>query len=356
MVEAALLNIFNSQSLIATKASRIVLAASSDGKNRPVLEFGLRRGQELGGFSATRACFIGGMAGTSNVAAAQHYDIPVSGTMAHSFIMSYEDEIDAYKAYLRASQGNTTLLVDTYETSQGIKNAIKASQETNIPLQGIRIDSGDLAYWGKEARKILDDAGFNHTKIIASNDLDEYSIKKLVEQGTPYDIFAAGTKVVTAYDNPALGGVFKTKQYAGRPVIKVAEGKTTIPNKTNVLRVIRGGKYGSDIIQSTTADVIAEGKLTTDIKSFIIGSNSAQAMCFAKGEEAYTLLKPLMRNGKFVKSVEKDLKVLQAKAKDNLQKLDNKYKKIKNSTVYQVGLENSVYTLQQNLIKLHQGR
>ncbi|MBR2922375.1 MAG: nicotinate phosphoribosyltransferase [Alphaproteobacteria bacterium] len=356
MVEAALLNIFNSQSLIATKASRIVLAASSDGKNRPVLEFGLRRGQELGGFSSTRACFIGGMAGTSNVAAAQHYDIPVSGTMAHSFIMSYEDEIDAYKAYLRASQGNTTLLVDTYETSQGIKNAIKASQETNIPLQGIRIDSGDLAYWGKEARKILDDAGFNHTKIIASNDLDEYSIKKLVEQGTPYDIFAAGTKVVTAYDNPALGGVFKTKQYAGRPVIKVAEGKTTIPNKTNVLRVIRGGKYGSDIIQSTTADVIAEGKLTTDIKSFIIGSNSAQAMCFAKGEEAYTLLKPLMRNGKFVKSVEKDLKVLQAKAKDNLQKLDNKYKKIKNSTVYQVGIENSVYTLQQNLIKLHQGR
>ena len=158
----------------------------------------------------------------------------------------------------------------------------------------------------------------------------DQEIKKLVEQGTPYDIFAAGTKVVTAYDNPALGGVFKTKQYAGRPVIKVAEGKTTIPNKTNVLRVIRGGKYGSDIIQSTTADVIAEGKLTTDIKSFIIGSNSAQAMCFAKGEEAYTLLKPLMRNGKFVKSVEKDLKVLQAKAKDNLQKLDNKYKKIKN--------------------------
>lgn len=356
VVEAALLNIFNSQSLIATKASRIVQAAGIDGVNRPVLEFGVRRGQELGGFTATRACYIGGMTGTSNVAAAQYYDIPVSGTMAHSFIMSYEDETDAYKAYLKASAGNTTLLVDTYETRQGIKNAIKASEETDIPLQGIRIDSGDLAFWSKEARKILDDAGFTDTKIIGSNDLDEYSIAKLVEQKAPYDIFAAGTKAVTAYDNPALGGVFKTKQYAGRPVIKVAEGKTTIPGKTNVVRVIKDGKYAGDIIQSADRNIIADGKLTTDVKSHILGSNGSQILHFRNGEEAYTLLRPLMRNGKFVKTVEKDLKVLQVKAKNNLQKLDDKHKDFTNPQTYQVGIENSVYTLQQNLIKLHQGR
>ena len=356
VVEAALLNIFNSQSLIATKASRIVQAAQSDGVERPVLEFGVRRGQELGGFSATRACYIGGMSGTSNVAAAQYYDIPVSGTMAHSYIMSYEDETDAFKAYLKASTGNTTLLVDTYDTYQGVKNAIKASQETYIDLQGIRIDSGDLAFWSKEARKILDDAGFESTKIIGSNDLDEYSIAKLVEQGAPYDIFAAGTKAVTAYDNPALGGVFKTKQYLSRPVIKVAEGKTTIPGKTDVLRIIKNGKFVGDIIKNADTSIITNGKLKQDIQSHIAMAEGAKVLHFDKDEEAYTLLKPLMRNGKIVNQPEKDLRVIQAKAKANLQKLDDKHKDFANPQTYPVGLENSVYTLQQNLIKLHQGR
>ena len=356
MVEAALLNIFNSQSLIATRASRIVQAASSDGKNRPVLEFGLRRCQELGGFSSTRACFIGGMVGTSNVAAAQHYDIPVSGTMAHSFIMSYEDETDAYKAYLRASKGNTTLLVDTYETRQGVKNAIKASQETNIPLQGIRIDSGDLAYWSKEARHILDEAGFTHTKIVGSNDLDEYSIEKLVEQGAPYDIFAAGTKAVTAYDNPALGGVFKTKQYLGKPVIKIAEGKTTIPNKTNVTRIVRNGKYAGDIIQNASDEIVIDGKLNNNVRAYTLGVNGQEVVQYAKGEEAYTLLKPLMRNGKFVTKPQTDLRVIQAKAKANLQKLDKTHKMFNDSKVYNVALEQSPYNLQQHLIKAHTGR
>ena len=356
MVEAALLNIFNSQSLIATKASRIVQAASSDGKFRPVLEFGVRRGQELGGFSATRACFIGGMVGTSNVAAAQHYDIPVSGTMAHSFIMSYEDESDAYKAYLKASKGNTTLLVDTYETHQGVKNAIKASQETNIPLQGIRIDSGDLAYWSKEARRILDEAGFEHTKIIGSNDLDEYSIAKLVEQGAPYDIFAAGTKAVTAYDNPALGGVFKTKQYQGRDVIKVAEGKTTIPGKTNIIRVIRDGKYAGDIIQNAKDTIVIDGKLNNNVSGYILSKEGVKPVQYAKGEEAYILLKPLMRDGKIISQPQKDLRIIQAKAKANLQKLDNEHKSLHDSKSYSVALEQTPYNTQLQLIKAHTGR
>lgn len=355
IVEAALLNIFNSQSLIATKASRMVYAAGLDNKQRPVLEFGLRRGQELGGFTSTRACYIGGMSGTSNVAAAQYYNIPSSGTMAHSFIMSYEDETDAFKAFLKANPGNSTLLVDTYDTRQGIRNAIEASKTTAIPLQGIRIDSGDLAYWGKEGRKILDDAQFSNTKLIASNDLDEHIIENLVMvQKAPYDIFAAGTKVVTAYDNPALGGVFKTKQYQGRPVIKIAEGKTTIPGKTNVIRIMRENKYAGDIIQQSTDDIVSNGQLNRTITSHTLNNREGKSMQFKQGENAYTLLKPLMIDGKFVSHPEKDLNVLQSRAKDNLNKLDDCYKRLSNPHIYKVGLENNVYNLQQHLIKQHQ--
>ena len=224
--------------------------------------------------------------------------------------------------------------VDTYN-----KLCVNKSTKIHMPKRNLDEDDEIVAF-----------------SIEETNDLDEYSIEKLVKNGAPYDIFAAGTKAVTAYDNPALGGVFKTKQYAGRPVIKVAEGKTTIPNKTNVLRIIKDGKYAGDIIQPANANIVVDGRLATDVKSYIVGSNPAKTLCFSKGEKAYTLLKPLMRNGKFVKDVEKDLRVLQAKAKANLLKLDNKHKEFENSTIYQVGLENSVYSLQQNLIKLYQGR
>ena len=173
LAEAALLNIFNAQSLIATKASRMAYAANLDGKKRPLLEFGVRRGHELGGFSETRATFIGGAAGTSNKAAAKYYGIRASGTMAHSFGMSYEQEVDAFKAFMRGNPHNTTLLVDTYDTREGIKNAIRAAKETGIKLMGIRIDSGDLAYWGNEARRLLCEAGMPDVRLVASNDLDE---------------------------------------------------------------------------------------------------------------------------------------------------------------------------------------
>ena len=205
LAEAALLNIFNAQSLIATKASRMAYAANLDGKKRPLLEFGVRRGHELGGFSETRAAFIGGAAGTSNKAAAKHYGIRAAGTMAHSFVMSYEREVDAFKAFMRGNPHNTTLLVDTYDTREGIKNAIRAAKETGIKLMGIRIDSGDLAYWGNEARRLLCEAEMPDVRLAASNDLDEYLIENLIMvQKAPYDIFAAGTKLVTAYDTPAL--------------------------------------------------------------------------------------------------------------------------------------------------------
>ena len=356
LVEAALLNIFNSQSLIATKASRMAYAANLDGKQRPLLEFGLRRAQELGCFSQTRASFIGGACGTSNVAAAKHYDIPTLGTMAHSFIMSYENELDAFKAYMKASEGNTILLVDTYDTREGIKNAIKASKETDIELMGIRIDSGDLAYWSKEARQIFDEAGFNKTKIVASNDLDEHLIENLIMvQKAPYDTFAAGTKLVTAYDTPALGGVFKTKQYKGIPKIKVAEGKTTIPGETDVIRITRDNKYVGDVIcQSNDVNTVQNGVLTKNITSYLLGSQTSSKMTFKSGEDAYTLLKPLMINGKIANYPEQNLHILQKRAKENLSKLDDAHKRLSNPHLYSVGLDSSLYALQQNLVKEHQ--
>ena len=365
MIEAALLNVFNSQSLIATKASRMAIASEVDGVKRPLLEFGVRRGQELGGFSATRASFIGGATGTSNVAAAKHYGIPASGTMAHSFIMSYENELDAFKAYMKASVGNTILLVDTYDTREGIKNAIRAAKETGIKLMGMRIDSGDLAYWAIEAKKIIeeeklkggDTSLFEDAKLVASNDLDEYAIENLIAvQKAPYDIMAAGTKLVTAYDTPALGGVFKTKKYNGEPKIKIAEGKTTIPGDTNVVRIIRNGKFEGDIICKADDNMITDGVLNRNVTSYKLGSQNNARITFNKGEEARVLLETLMIDGEFVYTPENDLNVIQKYGKENLAKLDNSHKRLSNPHIYGVGLDANLYNIQQDLIKAHAGR
>ena len=348
LIEAALLNIFNSQSLIATKTSRMACACCLDGKQRPLLEFGLRRGQELGGFSATRAAFIGGAAATSNTAAAKHYGIPASGTMAHSFVMSYENELDAFKAFMRTTPGNTTLLVDTYDTRVGIQNAIQAAKETGIPLMGMRIDSGDLAYWAKIARQLIDAEGNNP---LFSD------VNLLVVQKAPYDVLAAGTKLVTAYDTPALGGVFKTKQYLNSPRIKIAEGKTTVPGATNVLRIVRQGKYEGDIIyKATDTNFISHGKLARDVTSYTLNSLNGTFVKFKAGETAYSLLQPVVKNGKIIQKPELDLYKLRQRAQDNLNKLDCSYRRLANSHIYGVGLEKSLFDLQHHLIQEHVGR
>jgi len=359
LVEAALLNIFNSQSLIATKASRMVYASSIDGKKRPLLEFGLRRCQELGCFSATRAAFIGGVDATSNIAAAKHYHIPSSGTMAHSFVMSYENELDAFKSFMKYNPKNTTLLVDTYNTKKGIENAIKAAIETNIPLMGMRFDSGDLAYYATEARKMLKQAPhqelFKETKLIASNDLDEHIIENLIAvQKAPYDVFAAGTKLVTAYDTPALGCVFKTKSYKRTPQIKVAEGKTTIPGATNVIRITRNNLFDGDIIcRKEDTKLIKNGKLTSKIISYNLGDLKGKKRIFEKGETAEYLLTEIMKNGKLVHKPETNLYNIQKRAKEELSHLDESYKRLVNSHIYGVGLETNLYDLREKLIKKH---
>ena len=358
LVEAALLNILNSQNTVATKAARAVYAAQSDGIKRPVMEFGLRRAMEQGGLSPTRAAFVGGCVATSNVAAAQTYHIPPVGTMAHSWIMSFENEVDAFKTYLQTYPYDGILLPDTYETRQGILNAIKASKETKIPLKGIRLDSGDLAYWSKQARKLLDDAGMKQTKIITSNDLDEYIIEDLIKvQKAPIDSFALGTKLVRADDMPALGCVYKTKNYEGKDKIKVAGDKTTIPGKTNVIRLLQDGKYNGDVVVSQDEDYLQNGVLVKPLVSYHLQDKTQAPRRFAAGTSAQFLLQDVVQKGQVdEKHKNRPLTEIQQVTMRNLQALPEEYKRLRNPHRYGVGMNAPLYQKQQALIQHYQNQ
>lgn len=209
LVETALLNLVNFSTLITTKTARIVAAAQGD----PVIEFGLRRAQGIdGGLTASRAAYVGGANGTSNVWAGRFYGIPVKGTHAHSWVMVYGDELAAFRAYAEALPGNCIFLVDTYDTLEGVRHAIQVGRELReqgYEMNGIRLDSGDLAELSIQARRLLDEAGFPDAAIVAGNDLDEYRIADLKKQGARISVWGIGTRLVTAYDQPALGGVYK---------------------------------------------------------------------------------------------------------------------------------------------------
>lgn len=244
LIETALLNIVNYQTLIATKASRIKQVAG----DQPVSEFGTRRAHEFdAAIWGTRAAFIGGFSSTSNVRAGKRFGLPVSGTHAHSFVQAYRDEYVAFHKYAKRHH-ECIFLVDTYDTlKSGVPTAIKVAKELgdNINFAGIRLDSGDLAYLSKEARKLLDEAGFADAKIFASNDLDEYTIMSLKAQGAKIDAWGVGTKAITAFDQPALGAVYKMvsiEDDKGEMVdtIKVSSSpeKVTTPGLKKVYRII----------------------------------------------------------------------------------------------------------------------
>ena len=260
--ETALLNIINFQTLIATKAARVCLAAKGD----PVVEFGLRRAQGVdGALSASRAAYIGGCSATSNVLAGKLYDIPVKGTHAHSWVMSFPGELEAFEAYARAMPNNCVFLVDTYNTLEGVRNAVKIGKqlrERGHEMNGIRLDSGDLAYLSVEARKILDEAGFTKANIVASNDLDETIIASLKEQGAAINIWGVGTNLVTAFDQPALGGVYKLGAIrepgaAWQYKIKLSEQivKVSNPGIQQVRRFQSNGEYVGDAIYDISQKV-----------------------------------------------------------------------------------------------------
>jgi nicotinate phosphoribosyltransferase len=209
LVETTLLNLLNFSTLVATKAARVCRAAGG----QPVLEFGLRRAQGIdGGLAASRAAFIGGCAATSNVLAGVLFDIPVKGTHAHSWVMAFPDEQQAFQAYAAAQPHNCVLLVDTYQTRTGVRHAIEVAgqlRQRGQRLLGIRLDSGDLVTLSRQARTLLDEAGLPDVAIVASGDLDEHEIARLRREGATIDVWGVGTRLVTAYDQPALGGVYK---------------------------------------------------------------------------------------------------------------------------------------------------
>ena len=268
LIETAILNIINHQSLIATKAARVCYAA----KGEPVMEFGLRRAQgpDAGVYGA-RAAVIGGCIGTSNVLAAQKFDMPALGTHAHSWIMSFEDELTAFRKYAELYPNNTTLLVDTYDTLRsGVPHAIQVFKELKeagkMPLSyGIRLDSGDLAYLSKKARVMLDKAGFEDATICASSDLDESLINSLKTQGATINVWGVGTNLITSKDCPSFGGVYKLaaieRDGVVTPKIKLSENteKITNPGNKRLYRIYdkTSGKIKADLI-ALVDDVISE--------------------------------------------------------------------------------------------------
>jgi nicotinate phosphoribosyltransferase len=255
LLETPLLNLINFQTLIATKAARLRLAAGED----PILEFGLRRAQGIdGGLAAARAAYAGGCDATSNLLAGKVYGIPVKGTHAHSWVLSFDSELEAFETYAAALPNNCVFLVDTYDSLQGVRHAVEVGRklrEGGHEMVGVRLDSGDFAWLSREARRILDEGGFPRAQILASNDLDETLIADLKRQGAAIGVWGVGTRLVTAFGDPALGGVYKLTavREAGGPWedrVKVSEqsAKTTNPGILQVRRFRRKSEFVGDLI------------------------------------------------------------------------------------------------------------
>lgn len=331
IVETMLLNILNFQSLIATKAARMRSVAG----DRILSEFGLRRSQGLGGYHATRATFVGGFNSTSNVKAALDFGIPVVGTMAHSFIQSFDDELSAFREFAVHRPENCVLLVDTYDTlKSGLPNAItvaKEMQQRSHRLSGIRLDSGDLAYLSIQARKMLDAAGLQDVTITVSNQLDEWTIKSLLDQHAPIDVFGVGTSLVTAPPDAAMDGVYKLAFSDGKPRIKLSENlkKITLPDKKQVYRMRNdAGKFtGADVItlHDEKSPMIMYHPLEPD-KSLSL-----------KGMMQEALLAKVMEKGKILPDHPSLLETA-AYCQQRLKMLPDEHKRFYNPHVYKIGI------------------
>jgi len=350
LLETPLLNLVNFQTLITTKAARMWLAAEGD----PILEFGLRRAQGVdGGVSASRAAYIGGCSSTSNVLAGKLYDIPVSGTHAHSWIMSYDNELESFQAYGKSYPDNSIFLVDTYDSIKGVRNAIEAAKklrEQGSEMAGIRLDSGDLAYLSKQTRKMLDENGFHNAKIVASNDLDEHLIKSLKIQGAKIDLWGIGTKLATGYDQPALGGVYKLSAIQDEngkweQKIKLSEqvAKINNPGKLQVKRFFNNGELQADMIFNEWDH---ENQNFTIIDPM---DPTRRKKLNLNQFEARDLLVPIYREGQQVYQ-NPDINTIKTKVQEGLAQLHDGIKRFVNPHVYPVGLEEKLYNLKMELV------
>lgn len=349
LLETALLNIINFQSLIATKASRVCLATGGE----PVLEFGLRRAQGIdGALAASRAAYVGGCSATSNVLAGKLFGIPVRGTHAHSWVMSFDSELEAFDAYAQAMPNNCVFLVDTYGTLNGVAHAIEVGRrlrDRGYRMIGIRLDSGDLAYLSIEARKMLDAAGFADARIVASNDLDEYTIKSLKEQDAAIAIWGVGTHLVTGYDQPALGGVYKLS--AIRPAggewkdrVKVSDQaiKTTTPGIQQVRRYQLGDEFIGDMVFDERAGIRQERLIVDPV-------DPTRHKAIPVEATHQDLLVPVMRNGQTIYN-SPSLEQIRDRTKRQLGGLHRGIKRFMNPHEYPAGLEKGLHDLKMKLI------
>lgn len=353
IVETALLTFINFQTLVATKAARICQITGKE----PVLEFGLRRAQGVdGALAASRAAFIGGCAATSNVLAGQLFGIPVKGTHAHSWVMSFDGESEAFEAYADALPNNCVLLVDTYDTLDGVRRAAEvglALQAKGHKFIGIRLDSGDLAYLSIEARRILDEAGLPEATIFASNDLDEHVIASLKAQGAKITVWGVGTRLVTAYDQPALGGVYKLgavreKGEGWSYKLKVSDQpeKVSIPGILQVRRFRSGAEFIGDMIFNADAPPAPGSAILVD------PNHTTRRKRIPDNAQAEDLLVPIFRAGRQVYA-EPTLNEIQARARQQLEQLHAGVKRLLNPHLYPVGLEPGLFDLRMKLVLDH---
>lgn len=350
LIETAVLNAVNFQTLVATKASRVCGAAQGD----PVIEFGLRRAQGPdGGVSASRAAYVGGCVGTSNTLAGRLCGIPVSGTHAHSWIMAHDTEDEAFLRYAEALPNNCTFLIDTYDTLAGAHKAVEAGRRLRAlghEMIGVRIDSGDLAWLSRRVRAILDEGGFPEARIVASNELDEHLVASLKEQGAAIDVWGVGTKLATAWDQPALGGVYKLSairddEGVWQPRIKLSEQtvKVTTPGVLGVRRYFRAdGSLAGDMIHDVTRESGHDALM-------IDPTDPTRRKRFGARHASVELLRPVFRDGLLV-CERPHVSAVRDRAADEVAALDPTVRRLVNPHLYPVGLEASVHELRTALV------
>jgi nicotinate phosphoribosyltransferase len=343
LIETALLNQINFPTLVATKAARLVESAAG----QPVIEFGLRRAQGIdGGVSASRAAYIGGCEGTSNLLAGELFGIPVRGTHAHAWVSSFESEEEAFRSFAVSQPGNCVLLVDTYDSLDGVRRAARIGLEMRARgerLLGVRLDSGDIAYLSIKARQILDEAGLPEVRILASNHLDEHLIESLRGQGARVDVWCVGTALVTAEDDPALGGVYKLGAIRRRggdwqPRLKLSEqsAKTTTPGVLGVRRFTRAdGRRIADMIWDSTAGV-------GDPPQIVDPADPFHRFRLPAGTVSEELLLPMVRGGDRVAEFP-GLVATRERARAEIAALHPGIRRFLNPHLYPVGLERRLH-------------
>jgi nicotinate phosphoribosyltransferase len=345
LVETLTLNLLNFESLIATKARRVKYSAGQ----RTVIDFGLRRAQGLGGIHASRAAIIGGAESTSNVYSAHTFGLVPSGTMAHSWIESFDDELESFRAFAKIFPENSVLLVDTFNTlNSGVPNAITVAlemQKEGQRLTGIRLDSGDLAYLSKRARAMLDNAGLHDVKIAASNQLDEHIIKSLLDQGSPIDMFGVGTSLIVGKDDAALDGVYKLSMYDQKPRVKISDNieKILLPGVKKVYRYyLEDNTFYADAVVLDREDEI----------EVMHHPHQPGKQLELHGFRKVPLLSCVMEKGDIIAPTETPYEIAE-RVQERFIQLPAEHKRFEYPHVYKVGISEELKNLRDTLVKVH---